>query len=712
MDKNNEKRRVIVASKTVPFGKPDAGKSHARFAGGEVASEQPRRGAQLYDGLKDRCRLLGIVAFVCALAGASVALAANQYHWVELIGFDNTARDYGVAGYLSRLPVRPKAVSLLLTDPEIVHSHHGLAEDFAIGDQQCSYCARPWNEERRRQSWTAWQLRALVSELRRNGVAAYPSFFDVSMSPNSSYLRRFNACRRPGFWIDSHPEVFCQDRTGRRHDGVVCIIKRLSDGSSYADFFIPRLVTFLKDYGFAGWHACDGYGHPRLPVSQGDFSDDVVAQFMQANPEIALPDKLDLSERADWILRNARLAWCRFYAQRNAEFIARAAKALKAEGLPIWLNTCWTCDPFEALYRYGEDYRLLVKAGIGGFFSEASATVLTLEGWGRSEISKLDLCRAALLRTAGCVRLPIVDLACVKDGMEQYNSLRHAPELATAEMLGLQSIHRGDRRVMGDVLWCLTDAIRPDEWRRLNSTFTLLPETSHADGLRVVWSDRAHDAELEAYCRDRSPSSYRLLGELLHRGAVLGSCLGENEALNDPTQPLLIINPARFPPDQLDRLSRRQAPVVMFGVGDGSTEFGETPSEPEPASWLDPLPCRRVDEPALERAVAMINALSPVVPEAVQPDLRLVSALAADGTRTVVAINDCNTYLTARVRVRGHVGGVRALTESPSLPVIPETIGNDSLLQAKIPPRGAVAFSMFQKENCVTKRITKGESNL
>lgn len=239
-------------------------------------------------------------AAACVAAFAAVAQGGEKHLWAEFIAFDNASADFGVAAYLSRMPVKPRGLSLLLADPEIVHAHAGLSRDFPLGDSQCSYFARPWNEERARQSRTAYQLRGLVAELKRHEVEVYPSFFDVSMAVDSGYLKRFGAVRKPSFWIDSHPEALCQARDGSRRNGV-CVIKRLSDGTFYRDFFTRQLVRFLKDYGFAGWHACDGYGHPRVPVSEGDFSDDIVSQFVaeaSAVPAAGMADLRVMSYRA------------------------------------------------------------------------------------------------------------------------------------------------------------------------------------------------------------------------------------------------------------------------------------------------------------------------------------------------------------------------------------------------------------------------------
>ena len=629
--------------------------------------------------------------------------AAEKYLWTELLAFDADASDFGVGEYLGRMPIRPKGVSLLLTDPEIVHAHRGLERDFPIGDVECAYCGRPWNEERQRQRWTAWQLRGLVGELKRHGVEAYPSFFEISMASNSQYIARFGLERRPGFWIDAHPEVLNQVKSGKRHSGI-CVIKHLSDGTLYEDFFTAQLVRFLTEYGFAGFHAADGYGHPRSPVCEGDFSDDVVAQFLAAEPTVRIPDGLSFAARADWLLGHCRESWSRFYARRHAEFLAKVSAALRRNRLSLRPNTSWTCDPHEALFRYGEDYRLLEKAGIDGFFAEASATVLTIEGWGNPHLSKLDLCRAALLRTACAVNVPAIHLACVKDGMEEYNSLRHAPALMQAEVLGLQTICRGDRRASPDIFWCLTDGITPDEGRAMDALWTLLPLPAEADGVRVVWSDRAHDAELSAYCQERHPSSFVLLAELLHAGASLCSGVRLDELNPDDCRPLLVLNPGLFPEVERAALRRRKGRTIFFGLGADGCSPGPRPTAAETVSWREPLPVRRYPQSALEVCVKEINALAFAVPDEGMEDLRVMSYRAADGSRVVVALNDRGTYLNARIRVRCRPDAVRSLTESPSLPVRVEPGADASVLVAKIPPYGVVVLSLRQELTVNTKQ--------
>ncbi|MBR3923975.1 MAG: hypothetical protein IKJ45_12730, partial [Kiritimatiellae bacterium] len=216
--------------------------------------------------------------------------------WVELIGFDNSKADFGVEEYLERMEVKPQTVSLLLNSDRLFLSHmKGLPKDFAFLPESWSYRGRPFNMERKRQNWTAFQLKGLVAELQRNGVQVFASFFASEQYPVS------------------------QER---------------------ATVVADRLATFLSDYGFDGLHGSDGYAPPRYLL-----------------PECSGKERVRIARET---------------AKQYAENWRIIVSALKSKNLKCWLNTCWTRDPYEALYRYGVDYRLLATTGIDGFVVESS----------------------------------------------------------------------------------------------------------------------------------------------------------------------------------------------------------------------------------------------------------------------------------------------------------------------------------------------------
>ena len=638
--------------------------------------------------------------------------------WIELIGFDNTQPDFGVREYLSRMPVKPEFVSLLLFDAELLHTHVGLEHDFPLGDLQCSYFGRPFNEERRRQGWTAFQLRGLVAELKKHGLDVFPSFFDFVVTPDRA--KRHNVRRREVVWIDGHPEMLSVDRSGKRRDEDFCLWKHLADGTLYEDFFVNKLIAFLKDYGFTGFHGSDGFGHPRLALCNGDFSPDMTAQFAEF-AGLTLPE-LPLPEIADWILSHEREAWSRFHAERHAALWRKIASALKCENLRCYLNSCWTRDPFEALFRYGVDYRKLAASGIDGFIVEASAAVCELEGWNKIEPDSLDQRLAAVQRLKAMVpATPLVLLGATKDGMEQYDALRHAPTWMRAESYTLNNLFCEGKRCTEGVLICLGDGMTPGEWRTIDAVHTLACSGDNASPLppvmHTVWSTKAFEEEFSAYAAkfpiERFPSSNTLLTEMLHAGVPLASQLTvEQLAKAEEKLPLAVFNPRFLPEDEWELVKKHADLLFLAGVmRDGNfrielwengrqifreaAELDAPGTDAEPTSWLEPLPeCGVRDRGIYARTAQELNArVGMVVPDADCTALQTWGWFTSGKTLRILARNRLATYLNGVLRVRGKVGAVRILSEDPILPVkfVPASdAAGETLLTAKIPPHGAV----------------------
>ena len=570
-----------------------------------------------------------------AQAICAEVLSKAKFVWIELLGFDNTKPDFGVGDWLKRQTVKPQVVSLLLEDVEFLHAHAGLAKDFGLPDSVCSYGARPGNEERRRQKWRAWQLRGLVAELKRRGLDVFPSFFERGL--------------------------FDVTRTER-------------DGGPYVDFFIRQTLAFLKDYGFTGLHAADGFGHPRYGIDTwfraGYRPDGRKVRFAR--------------DEGDW--RRAAEDWTAFWRKASA--------ALKREGYKVYLNTVWTRDPYEALVRYGMDYAALCETDIDGFICESSASVLELEGWNWDEESTLDKSLAMLNRIAACVkgRKELLLLHCIKDGCEQYNALRHAPMRAVAEAIATGAVRTGSKRALCGEMECLADGISAAEWKLLDGAWDLAfaGEGAAAEGVRVVWSDRGLRNEAETMPRLECASSSTLLALLYHRGAALGGLIDVKEALADKSLPLVILNPATLPEDELAALRDRPAQVIE--LGHGIDEFPVEPTWERKLVWPFPMYERRPAPEAVNRAVTAINALSPLKPmKSSAGAVSVMSARQADGTRFVVLRNLTSHYHTAWLAVPDDVREATALTADPMLPV---TIAADKegvrVMTAKLPPDGVV----------------------
>lgn len=629
--------------------------------------------------------------------------------WIELIGFDCLAPDYGVKDFLARMEEKPARISLLLWSANIIHAHAGLETDFPLGPQQCSYYARPYNEERKRQEWSAFALRGLIAELRKYGIAVYLCVCDQVMS--QAYAAE-NSIPRKEEWIDSHPELFYLTAEEQKLN-CICPWKRLYDGSLYEDFFCAQLRRVLLDYGFDGLHAADGFSHPRLPLSAGDFSDDVIGQFSD-HASITVPPG-ETPERAAWILAHAKSEWRAFHVWRHGISAGKILKVLEECGKGHLFNTAWTRDPFEALIRYGVDYRVLADAGVREFVVEAQAAVVDLEGWNKSSVSMLDQYRSTTLRLKAMLpECRFFLLHCVKDGMEQYNALRHAPLRMEADVDSAVLLFHHGKRCLDGSMTCLADGIDPWEWRKIDGiyqkAFDKQPEGFF--GALILWSDKAFRNEISAYRNHPLCSTFSLCSRLFSAGAVISGSASADFA-HPSCGTLIVPHPGFWEKKDLVRiLSERRSRILCIGLdheGDFSCRVYENGKEQthlsavltekkkrDPLSWLEELPETMPEAGFFRKCARLINSNAPIRMLKHPDQTRLQGFFHSGGILRLCIGNERNTYRTVSVVLRGHYHVATQLTEDPSLPPRLSRRKKETVLSMKLPPCGTVILDLGQ----------------
>jgi hypothetical protein len=654
----------------------------------------------------------------------------ERWLWIELIGFDHTAPDLGVGALLETAGFVPDAVSLLLFNPDFVHLHAGLEMARPLPYDCCSYGGHSANSERQRQAWTTTQLRDLVAQLHGHGIAVYPAVFDMFVTDE---------------WLGQHPELLHVRQDGQRLRSL-CPWKRLADGSFYEDFFTAQLLRVMSDYGFDGLHGADGYAHPRIAIYDGDFSDDMVGQFVDTSGIVLPPDHpaagdgtpAAIQARATWIWRHHRRAWSRFYADRITRFWTGVTAALHSAGKRVVINSTWTRDPFEATYRYGVDYRAMAAAGIDGLVVEAAACASETERT-CSDAGVLHDFAAMLMLINACVpSLPLILLHGVKDTEEQWNVLRHTPPALEREVYALTNVHRVGphgalHRCAAGLMVCLADDIRQEEWRWLRALWASAtqPRPARILGATVVWSSRALEAQWDDFVANRTWTPHRIVHRLAAAGAPVHTVV-RVEDLGATTGPLLVPLPHLLPPaEQAAVLNYRGGPVILVGpsaAGLPAPSFtccdGEGPQamvcavygaagcgelqglgaprpagaggfDPnaavEPGSFLVDLPFRPVSEHFLKAVAGLLIELGGGGRAVDGADRVRVVTLAEDDRHWVLLIaNDQHGYARTRIEVSCRIAAIRTLTPFPPLPIRPL----DTAFAVRVPGRGVVAVEL------------------
>lgn len=447
-----------------------------------------------------------------------------------------------------------------------------------------------------------------------------------------------------------------------------------------AEFVGDQLAAFLSDYGFNGLHGSDGYAPPRYLL-----------------PECAGKERVRLArERA------------RQYADNWTTIVSK----LRPKGMKVWVNTCWTRDPYEALYRYGVDYRLLAKTGIDGFVVESSAAAQSIkENWNFMPSAPIDRSMAMLMRLKACVPdMPMVMLHAINDGTEEWSVLRHSPTRGVSEALCMGGVFYGKKRALDGFLACLADGVAKDEWKRLDKIWSLaLSPAAGPVGMRVVWSDRAFDAEFEDLVVSQDASSNTILSEMIHRGAPLNASVSVAEAMADKTMPILIINPEFFPADELKALRDRLATVAEIGRGAcvpkeltaealryvpipaGTPPFPGMPNETS-CYWKKPIPENMPPDAAYDDPIWKVFGVAPYY--APTKGLRSLSYRLQGGRLAILGRNENTTYLPCEFdfhKMKASISDVKVHTDYPSLPMA-------TALRGKIAPHDTIFFSVGEHE--------------
>lgn len=701
----------------------------------------------------------------------------ERWIWVELIGFDVEQPDLGVGDYLDRCGFAPHTICLLLTSPDFVLSHEDQEGEVVLPPDYCARDGHEFGRDRQRQQWTNRQLQRLIALLHERGVRVFLTVFTAWYRDRyhpewlAGHHEVFMVFRERGVGYAINPIARLADGSYFQDYWARKLVQTLQyygfDGWQGADGWGPLsgpiyYVDFSDDTvtQFADWLgrgrrcAC---AHSRLPFVPPSDADAVcpgpdarkTTSGHAAPPGEAAPvsppsrgsgvsldpllpdcvlapweDDLDrLEARADWLWRHARSDWIAFWSDRWAGFWRTVLQALHAVGKEAVINSAWGRAPFEALYRYGVDYRKIAAAGVDGMIVETVAAGLSLDPRAADDKRHFDFLSMFALVRAYLPDLRLIFLHNAHDIVEQWDALRHVPAVLEKEIFALTNVYHISPHTEGaghaqavlqpaadGFLVCLGDGFTREEWAWLERRwqFSLSQAPRRVVGATLVWSDAAMQAEVEDFTLTRRPLSHRLLYELMAQGAPVGATIRvEDLALAEG--PLLVLNLHHFPEAEQEALLAYPGPVLAVGgqpsihsapprsLREGFTAhtFAAPPiydlfGLKDQRGYWDHLVQRLPGEAYFKECAAALWEL--VMPGVGFPAEEVtLSLLQLDSGALRVALKSKSwIYCKPRIDLGREIGAIEVVTEFPSVRIRPE----GSCFEVRLPPRGLVVLDV------------------
>lgn len=630
----------------------------------------------------------------------------ERFYWIELIGFDNEAQDFGVEAFISRT-VSISGVSLLFSHLDFLFDE----ENDTLPPRACSYFGHEYSRERQRQIWTKKKLCGLVRELKSRGIKVFFSCFDMISEIKDPSLVCYNANGAP--------------------EKLIYVIKKLPDGRRVGDILIPLIKKALDEYGFDGLQLADGLSSNRLSIENGDFSLPLCLDSgIDIPKELLSEGEASYAKRRDFILKNKRYEWTKYISDSWAEFYDKLFREIKK---PIMFNNAWTRDSFEAFYRYGLDYRRChANEAYAVMIEENSATraITSAKDEGGVEFSLSERSRFtyeyALMQenikifTDG---LKQISLTPISDTLEGWDAIRHCPtELSRSIMRRYNSFvyREGKFEVVCDApLYCLSDGIDSSDWRWLAKQESFrIPSPDSVAGFCAVINPDGLDSEVKDFCENKNYFGSALLSELTMAGLNLGASIPLSEVGSFTSAKCLLVTDLKsYSEESKRRLTEAKLPILIVGEDTSlplplSAKYegeyisaslygykGEAPHLDEPKEyeriiekgepshgeiWTEPLSYKRVSSEFFAKLSKILNEAFRL-DYAAECEVKVTSYL-SKGEKHLFLSNDAPLYTIANIHTDGIVKYAEVTTEYKGYPVRLK----DDILTVRIPPKSSI----------------------
>lgn len=589
----------------------------------------------------------------------------NNSVWVELIGFEKTDPDKGAKRYLDGLGFKPDHISFHLTGVNFCNSHRGMDEEYLLPPYACSYGGHAANDDRLRQDWTNYDMKALVDALHSHGIKVFASFFEFGHKADDPFVK-------------DHPEILNNGTPG----GKIEMLKRFSDGTYYEDYLLKKMIETAKDYGLDGVQVADGLSSTRPDIWFGDFSDDIVEQS-----GIKVPEGQDAKT---YISTYKRKEYIAFYRKRWSAFLKKLIGGLKAAGIKTQVNSAWTRDPFEAIYRYGCDYKAIDEAGADFFMVEDVSSDLSILEC--SYVVNLDRKLAHyefvanLMAINAYTKLHTTPLFPIWDNLEQWDVIHHMPTLMQRGAAGnFTHFALRDGRyvpITGGPHFCLGDALTPSDWDfiRMSIDNGYTPDAIETAGATFIWSDARMENELDEFIDHGRIHSTRLLALLMRANGAVNK-IARIDDISRLTGAIVVSNYDLLPESEqriIDAYDKGK--VIKVGI---KSELDVTNViNPICWDWPETLTFAPIPEGYIEGKVAEINEGLNITIEGI--DCTVNEVITGKNTARIVIDNNDYIYAVPVVRSKRPFKSVNIITKPATYPYKKD----EHMFRLRVAPRG------------------------
>ena len=404
---------------------------------------------------------------------------------IDLRVFNNQLPDYGVGAFLDTLGFVPEYLFNHETYVGHIHSHDGKIDDTPLLPTWTAQRAVPGG-----QWWSRKQYYELIQVLHQHGI----KFFQGAEAAWSVWPEYGELSRDT--WVYEHlSDLFVTYRNGattEKEMGMLCPLKRLKDGTYYEDMLLRDVLAFLEDFHVDGFFAADGFGGLATQLEDGDYSDDMVAQFMEHTGIQVKGDTIP--QRADDIWTNYRYEWAEFYSDRWAAFYKKLVPAFEAAGKELIVMAPFKHGPADAFLKYGYDYAKNAAAGLKCYALESMET--NSHRWQNFQSMEAVGITNALTIKAIAPDTTIMWMSATCNAPEHWHTLRDHPGMLERECIALNTA-----RCIGPQGEAIPtfDGVQPlfgidlsaAEWRWYKQRLDIgHRKIVRNDGLTLIWSNR------------------------------------------------------------------------------------------------------------------------------------------------------------------------------------------------------------------------------